>query len=169
MPDATFYPGFHDTYDASRSQEDARKVDFKACPILADFLATMLQDLQYTEADNACEDEREEGDTGTIYTVSQAVYDRCKAFCEAFMRDNAEAIEEALDLVPGEDGLRYGRNGISYERIGSTLYMEVVGHGVSFTDDGDADCLQKLREAGNAVRMEFDFDHESETVYMYGG
>lgn len=168
MPDATFYPGFHDIDEATKELEAARKADFKACPILADFLATMLQDLQYSEADYACEEERDDADVGTIYTLDSPVYDRCKEFCESFYRDNLAAIEEALDLTPGEGGLRYGRDYISHARIGSTLYMEVVGHGVSFTDDGDAPCLEALREASHKTRMEFDFDHESETVYMYG-
>lgn len=168
MPDARDYTAFHEVDDATREREAARNADFKACPILADFLATMLQDLQYTEMDEACEAEREEGDTGTIYTLQEDVYQRCKRYCEAFMANNAEAIEQALELVPGEDGLRYGRDYITHERIGSTLYMLAVGHGVAFTDDGDADCLHKLNDATRADRLEFGFDHESGTVWMWG-
>lgn len=148
MPDATFYPGFHDVDEATHDREAARKADFKACPILADFIATMLQDLQYSEADQACEDEREEGDTGTIYTLNDSVYETCKALCTEFMANNAESIEQALDLVPGEPGLQYTTHRyMTYERIGSTFYLLYVGHGVSFTDDGDAPCLEALNAA----------------------
>lgn len=168
MPDARDYTGFHEVDYASREREDARKADFKACPILADFVATMLQDLQYNENDNACEDEREEGDTGTIYTLTDDTYQRCKAYCEAFMADNAADIESALDLEPGDAGFLYAKEHMSYERIGSTLYLLAVGHGVSFTDNGDAECLERLNDATRAHRLEFDFDHESGMVWMYG-
>ena len=155
MLNAQDYTAFH------QGDEASRKADFRACPILADFIATMLQDLQYTEADNACEEEREEGDTGTIYTLAEDVYQTCKRLCEEFMVANAEAIEEALDLEPGSDGLRYTANYISHERIGSTFYMQLVGHGISFTDDGDAPCLQALNEYVRGLRgAEFYFDGE---------
>ncbi len=135
--------------------ETARNADFKACPILADYIATMLQDLQFVEMDKACEEEREERDTGTIYTLNEETYAKCKADCEAFYSENHTAIEEALALTPGEEGLRYGRNYMTYERIGYYFYMERVGHGVSFTDDGtpgEACCLSRLRDAAQAKR-----------------
>jgi hypothetical protein len=156
------YTQFHEISDAAREQETARKADFKACPILADFIATMLQDLQYREADEACTEEREEGDTGTIYTLGDNVYAICKGLCEEFMTANAEAIEQALDLVPGEDGLQYSRGRyVTHERIGSTFYMLYVGHGISFTDDGDAPCLQAMNEYIRKLRGgEFYFDGE---------
>jgi hypothetical protein len=70
--------------------------------------------------------------------------------------------------VPGEPGLEYGRDYITMERIGSTLYMVAVGHGVSFTDNGNADCLERLNEATRSDRLEFSFDPESETVQIWG-
>ncbi len=160
MPDARDYTAFHALDEATKKQEADRKADFKACPILADFIATMLQDLQYREADDACEEEREEGDTGTIYTVDESIYQICKTLCEGFMARNAESIEQALDLEPGEPGLQYARGRyMSYERIGSTFYMLLVGHGVSFTDDGDAPCLEAMNADTRADRgAEFYFD-----------
>ena len=169
MPHATDYSAFHDLDDASDAREAARKADFKALPILADFLATMLQDLQYTEMDEACEAEREEADTGTIYTLADDTYEGCKAYCQRFYDANRADIDAALDLEPGSDGLRYTSDYITEERIGSTLYMVAVGHGVSFTDNGNADCLERLNEATRSDRLEFSFDPESETVQMWGG
>lgn len=134
--------------------EISRNADFSACPILSDYIAAMLQDLQYREMDESCMEEREQRDTGTIYTLREDTYQRCKADCEAFMTENADAIAEALELVPGEDGLRYGREYMSYERIGSTFYLSRVGHGISFTDDGtpgEAECLTKLEAAASAA------------------
>ncbi|ARK07591.1 hypothetical protein LAV_00216 [Sphingobium phage Lacusarx] len=128
--------------------ETARNADFQACPILSDYIAAMLQDLQFYEADAACEEEREERDTGTIYTLAESEYTKCKADCEAFYTANLADIEEAIKLEPGEDGLRYanGRH-MTMNRIGYYFYMTRVGHGVTFTDDGDAPCLERLREA----------------------
>lgn len=161
MPDARDYTAFHEVDEATAEREAARNADFRACPILADFIATMLQDLQYREADEACEKEREEGDTGTIYTLDESVYQTCKRLCEDFMARNANHIAEALDLEPGSDGLRYTANPITYERLGSTFYMALVGHGVGFTDDGNADCLQALQDDARANRgVEFYFDGE---------
>lgn len=140
--------------------EQARNADFNACPILSDFIATMLQDLQFNENDEACTEEREAGDTGTIYTLADDVYQTCKTLCEEFMANNAESIAQALDLVPGDEGLSYTTHRyMNYERIGSTFYLLLVGHGVSFTDDGNAPCLQALNEAVRDNRgAQFYFD-----------
>lgn len=161
MPDARDYTAFHEVDEATHEREAARNADFRACPILADFIATMLQDLQYREADEACEEDREEGDTGTIYTLDDSIYETCKRLCEEFMERNATHIAEALDLEPGSEGLRYTSNYITHERIGSTFYMLLVGHGVSFTDDGNAPCLEALNADTRCERgAEFYFDGE---------
>jgi hypothetical protein len=134
--------------ESCEETEARRKADFRACPILADYIATMLQDADYREADEACEEEREARDSGTIYDLGESEYQRCKADCERFYRENLADIEAALELEPGEEGLEYSRGRyITNERIGSTFYMLRVGHGVAFTDDGRADCLERLNEA----------------------
>jgi hypothetical protein len=146
--------------------EDERKAAFKACPILADYLATMLQDVQLSEADEACEEEREERDAGTIYTVPDSIFDQARELCESFYADNRQAIEEALELVPGEDGLRFaGGRYVTLERIGSTLYLASVGHGVTFTDDGNAPCLERLADAARALRRESPYFGDDGRLY----
>ena len=129
-------------------KEQARRADFAECPILEDYLASMLEDIQFSENDHACEEGREPFDTGTVYTLSDSEYEKHKADCFEFYTVNREDIETALDLEPGEDGLQYA-NGryMTLERIGYYFYMTRVGHGVTFTDDGDAPCLQRLYEA----------------------
>lgn len=146
--------------------ERVREAAFKACPILRDYLATMLQDCQLTEGEEACTEEREERDAGTIYSVPDSLFERAKADCESFYSDNREAIEEALELVPGEDGLRYA-NGryMTAERIGSTLYLASVGTGVTFTDDGDAPCLQRLAEAARKLNRESPYFGDDGQLY----
>lgn len=133
-------------------RESMRKADFRAIPILESYVATLLEDLQHNENESACMEDREPRDSGTVYSLPDSEYQKCKRSCERFMRENAEAIAEALELVPGEEGLRYGREYMTHDRIGYYFYMERVGHGVSFTDDGtpgEAHCLSRLREAAN--------------------
>jgi hypothetical protein len=134
-------------------QERQREEDFRACPILRSYIGTMLQDLQLSEAEEACMEEREERDSGTIYTLPDSEYAKCKSDCVRFYEENKADIEAAGDLVPGEDGLQYTRDRyMDADRIGSTFYMLRVGHGVAFTDDGDAPCLERLNEATRAFR-----------------
>lgn len=128
--------------------EIARREDFKACPILESYISTLLEDLQFSENDAACEEGREALDTGTIYTLPEAEYQRCKADCIRFYTENLADIEEADELVPGEPGLQYTKwRYMNADRVGSTFYLSHVGHGINFTDDGDAPCLQRLEEA----------------------
>lgn len=135
--------------------ESERNAAFKSCPILKDYLATALQDLQFYEADSACMEEREERDAGTIYDCPDSTFQRAWNDCAAFMEAMGDQVEAYLDLVPGEAGLRYAR-GIwpAIERVGSTFYLLRVGHGVSFTDDGDADCLKAMDDYTRGCRIE---------------
>ena len=132
--------------------EHRRNRDFQRCPILRDYIAAMLDDVQESENYNAQEDDREPVETGTIYTLREITYQQCAALCVAFMRDNAEHIDAALDLIPGEPGLRYGRDYMTHDRIGYYFYMLSVGHGVGFTDDGDAPCLVAMCDYTRANR-----------------
>lgn len=135
--------------------ETERKAAFRECPILADFLSTALQDLQYQEADNACEDGREARDSGTIYDCPDSVFETARRICDAFMRDCADDIAAALGLEPGEPGLEYSRGRyVTHERLGGTFYLASVGHGVTFTDDGNAECLQRLSDYARRVNWE---------------
>jgi hypothetical protein len=125
-----------------------RNEDFRKCPILAAFISTMLEDLDLHESEEACMEEREARDSGTIYELADSEYEKCKAMCERFYSENLADIEAAGELEPGEPGLQYTQSRyMDADRIGSTFYMLLVGHGVAFTDDGDADCLQRLNDA----------------------
>ena len=123
--------------------ESERKAAFKACPILSDYLATALEDLQFSEADAACMDGRQEEDSGSIYDCPNETFQRALQDCREFMSANAEHVEAATDCHPANapDGPC-----LTVERIGSTFYLQRVGHGVGFTDDGDAPCLEAMGE-----------------------
>jgi hypothetical protein len=150
--------------------ETERNAAFRACPILRDYVSTMLQDLQLSEADEACTEGREALDAGTIYTLGDDEFNACRRSCERFMSENAEAIAQALELEPGEEGLEYGRDYIGHDRIGSTFYLTRVGHGVAATDDGNAPCLKSLADAARSFGyMEGAYFGDDGRVYLMGG
>lgn len=150
---------------ATELRESARKQAFNACPILADYLATALQDLQYTEMDEACEQERDERDSGTIYDCPDSVFEWARAYCERFLRERESEIHDAYGLVPGYTGFAYAKRDVDFTRIGSTLYLESVGHGVGFTDDGNAPCLEAMSEWARDNRQESLYFGDDGRVY----
>lgn len=148
--------------------ESERKAAFKACPILSDFIAVMLQDLQHTESDDSCEQHREERDTGTIYDCLPETFQTCQTYCERFMAECAADIEAALELSGDEFEYTCRHDGISHERIGSTLYLASVGHGVTFTDDGNAPCLERLAQWARDNRFGEPYLGDDSRVYICG-
>lgn len=141
-------------FEAQRISWQWRRDKMRDCPILRDYLATALQDLDLSESDESCAESREPRDSGTIFDCPDETFLIAWQECKRFMAECAADIESATDLEPGESGLRYGREYMTHERIGSTLYLSRVGHGVSFTDDGDAPCLQALENWCNANRRD---------------
>jgi len=147
--------------------ERQREADFRRLPILRDYVATMLEDLQFTEADEACGEGREERDTGTIYTLPGETFARCLADVERFASECAADIEAAQELVPGEEGLRYAHGRyMDSDRIGSTLWLARAGSGVTFTDDGNAPCLERLAEWARANSIESPYFGDDGKVYF---
>lgn len=126
--------------------ESERKEAFRDCPILKEYLATALQDLQFSENDESCEAEREARDTGTIYDCPEETFRKAWQDCTAFMQSQKRWIGRALELEPGEDGLRYTATHFDQDLIGYYFYMQSVGHGVGFTDNGDDESLQIMAD-----------------------
>ncbi|WP_242136972.1 hypothetical protein [Sphingomonas sp. TREG-RG-20F-R18-01] len=103
---------------------NARAEAFRHNPMIMGFLSTALQDLQLTEFDEACMEDREERDSGTIYDCPDETFERAKAECEAFWAILREDVDTALDAT----------NSLTSEHIGSDLYLERAGHGAGFRD-----------------------------------
>lgn len=150
-----------------KEREESRNAAFRACPILCSFIGTALEDLQLGESDEACTEGREARDSGTVYTLPDSEFEKCKTLCESFMAEHAADIEAAMALEPGSKGLRYsdGRS-FDYDRIGLTLYLSAVGHGVTFTDDGNADCLGRLADAASALQFDSPYFGDDGRVYF---
>lgn len=125
-----------------------RTKTFLARPMVMGFLSTLLEDLQLSENEEACTEEREARDTGTIYSCPDSTFRAAVAECDAF--------ESACRNAP------VSRNGQSVDigtlcreslfyvkaRIGSDLYLERAGHGAGFRD---RDIWSDDREENKAI------------------
>lgn len=143
-----------------------RPAEFRACPILADFIAVMLQDLQLSES----EDKREARDTGTIYDCPDETFQTCQAYCARFMAECAADIDAIVNPHPGDDGFEYLRKPerMTYDGIGSTLYLASVGHGVTFSDDGNHPALERLSQWARSNRFGEPYIGDDSSVYICG-
>lgn len=84
---------------------------------------------------------------GDIHPQSLA---RIWKVCHDFKNTAADLLEQAKALEPGANDFRYAKDSLDDRRLGQLFYYASQGHGVGFTDDGDADCLEKLQAmAGN--------------------
>jgi hypothetical protein len=88
--------------------------------ILRGFVRTALQDLQYSENDEACTDERE---PRTIETLGDGVEDNLRDYVATWFA-RAEPY-----LLPSGYSLTH-----DLFEIGSDLYLTAVGHGAGFWD-----------------------------------
>lgn len=73
--------------------------------------------------------------------------------CLAFQERYSSAIDDARELVPGGDGFKYGHEALTEQRLGNLFWYARQGHGVAFTDDGDAPCLKVLQGASKLWRQ----------------
>lgn len=126
--------------------EEERKAAFRANPAAESFLATLLEDAQLHESDEACGEEREARDSGTIYDCPDGTYRVAMANCEAFLA----AIREALAAVPDQAlaGLDLD-NRYTMERLGADLYLKRAGHEAGFRDR--VDTWSDDREENDAI------------------
>jgi hypothetical protein len=111
--------------------EIERKALFASSPMVESFLAVLLQDAQLHENDEACTEEREAYNSGTIYACSDETLAIVVKECERF----TAAIAAHLAAVP--DGALVGLDltcRYTLEHIGSDLYLERAGHGAGFRD-----------------------------------
>ena len=111
--------------------EATRKADFRANPGFADYLATMLQDLQFNEDDEACTEERDARDAGTIYTLPDEAY--------TASLDDYRAFREAA----GDDGEAFA-DSRGWNAFGSDFWLTRVGHGAGFWDRGEGEVGERL-------------------------
>lgn len=150
--------------------ESYRETIFKASPGFRDFVAVALQDLQLSENDEACTEEREPRDAGTIYEsiLSGKAFDHLREIYNAFRRDNAAHLEALENAHPGDSGFEYlsRPERITSEGLGSTFWLALTGTGVTFTDDGSHPALEALSEYARALYCEGLYFGDDSRVYL---
>ena len=113
---------------------------------LSDFAKGYVEAMFFTNGDTG--DEREDylNELG-VERLTRAALADISADCESFWTANESDLHAALELVPGTEGLQYARDPLDDRRLGHLFWFARQGHGVAFTDDGYADCLERLQEA----------------------
>ena len=153
---------------------------------LSDFTQGYIEALFFTESSDPCAsvDEwraaefqagLEQGQYGGSFPgecgfsdLAPATLARIIEDCAAFDLGMARNIQSAMALDPGSDELRYARESLDRRRIGQLFWYARNGHGVSFTDDGNAQCLENLQKAAKRsgeVWLEFGDD---DLIHMVG-
>lgn len=115
-----------------------------------DFAAGYIEAMFFTNCD--CGDEREDLanqlGTGRLTLASRAAIARD---CERFQRDHEALLTEAYALEPGSEAYRYAREQLDPRRAGQLFWFARQGHGVTWSDNGDAPCLEALQEVSRAM------------------
>jgi hypothetical protein len=70
--------------------------------------------------------------------------------CSDFQNHNRRWLSIAYTLEPGRSGYRYAKEHLDKRRAGQLFWYARNGHGVGWTDDGDAECLKLLQSASRA-------------------
>lgn len=120
---------------------------------LNDFAKGYVEAMFFTNGDTGDDRENLLNDWGVECLTIDAVADIAKD-CAAFWDANAPDLENAEALVPGSEWLRHAKDHLDARRLGHLFWYARQGHGVGFTDDGNAECLKRLQDAarkfGNA-------------------
>jgi len=132
--------------------EAYRNLDFKMWSGLSDYIATALQDLQYSENDQACEDGRVALDVGTIYDIPAETF--------AKLRDDYAAFHTAAGVDRDEWIAQFGA-----ESFGSDFHMTRVGHGVGYWDRDAGELGERLTKLCEAYRSEGPYSGDDGRTY----
>lgn len=113
---------------------------------LDDFAGGYVEAMFFTNGDTGDEDEHILNRMG-VCRLTKASVETIRKHCAAFAEANRADLDAAKELEPGSEGLRYGKDELDDRRLGQLFWYARQGHGVAFTDDGDAPCLERLQEA----------------------
>jgi hypothetical protein len=116
---------------------------------LSTFAQGYVEAMFFTNGDTGDERENLLNDWGVERLTKEACADIAKD-CEAFWTANETDLKAAMELEPGSESFRYARYELDETRLGHLFWYSRQGHGVGFDDDGNADCLNRLQEAGRA-------------------
>jgi hypothetical protein len=112
---------------------------------LGDFAKGYVEAMFFTNGDTGDDDEHKLNNLGVERLTKEAIKD-IAADCVKFWKENEADLEAAKELEPGSDDFRYAKFELSDARLGNLFWFARQGHGVGFTDDGDASCLKRLQD-----------------------
>lgn len=104
-----------------------------ADPFVRHYLATMLQDLQNSEQQEAAEGEREPRDAGSVHQLPDQLLADAKADCDGFRAACGPLLAQADQL-----------HGYREAQAGSDFWLTRVGHGAGYWDRGLGQIGQQL-------------------------
>lgn len=116
---------------------------------LSEFAQGYVEAMFFTNGDIGDDRENLLNEWGAGRLTRRAI-DSIAADCAAFEKANAADLDAAKALEPGSDEFRYAREPLDDRRCGHLFWYARQGHGVGWTDDGDAECLARLQDACRA-------------------
>lgn len=120
---------------------------------LDDFAKGYVEAMFFTNGDTGDDNENLLNDLGVEKLTREAVKniaEDCDKFMGTIMPDGCfvrQWIDRAQALEPGSVEFKYARESLDDRRCGHLFWYARQGHGVSWRDDGSADCLAGLQEA----------------------
>lgn len=125
---------------------------------LSEFAKGYVEAMFFTNGDTGDDNENRLNELGTVRLTNDAIKNiarDCDKFLGAIMPDGCFAqqwIDRAKALEPGSPEFRYAKEALDDRRCGHLFWYARQGHGVSWDDDGSADCLVGLQEASRKFR-----------------
>jgi len=116
---------------------------------LSDFAKGYVEAMFFTNGDTGDERENLLNEWG-VARLTHASVAAIARDCKSFYHANKPELEAAQALEPGGEGLEHGRDSLDERRLGQLFWYARQGHGVAFTDDGYAPCLEALQDAARA-------------------
>lgn len=120
---------------------------------LSEFAFGYIEAMFFTNGDCGDDNEHLLNELGTVRLTRDAIRNiasDCDKFLGTIMPDGCFAhqwIDRAQALEPGSPEFRYAKESLDDRRCGHLFWYTRQGHGVSWNDDGSADCLDGLQEA----------------------
>lgn len=114
---------------------------------LDDFARGYVEAMFFTNGDIGDEDRPDLLNELGVDRLTRAAVADIAADCAKFQSANRADLDAAKALEPGADDFRYARDDLDDRRLGHLFWYARQGHGVAFTDDGDAEFLARLQDA----------------------
>lgn len=116
---------------------------------LDEFAKGFVEAMFFTNCDSGDMEREDHANELGVGRLTRKSLAKIKADCDKFQRENSRDLRKAKNLIPGRNGLQWrGSFGpLDDRRLGNLFWFSRQGHGIGFTDDGTAACLDRLEQA----------------------